>query len=372
MKKQLSISYQRTSYTPQIKERKKILRRRLNLHLYSVQIYAGIIASFVYLLSIALTVSFGRAVWAGEMSAIVMLLLLLVCIWCMTPRVYGYPPAIVLADANQFPRLNETVRQIADLIGVTPPALFITEKHDAAFVRLGWQRRAVIEIGHPLLSVLTMRETLLLLSHEVAHAADRAFTRSLYVRIVYGMLYRWDKLFDPANLSGWQRLFVPFAFIMWVIFRPIYLQLCACISIDYQAAEHWADGVAAQIAGGEDAAELYFKLTLGHYTAFATAYNHAAPEQKYALARHTVANLPDTICQRVKQFMLTCPAPRFALHPCAGERLEHSRQYANRAAYLTLTVSHFAAMHTELRDWPSIMAAREANYYAQHSCVNRG
>jgi hypothetical protein len=365
MVKSIYVSHQPVTYPPSVIKQTKISPRKLTAQLCIVQIYAVALATFVYLIIFLLLTILGRAVWSKDVAAIISLPIVLFVIWRIIPSFYGYPPNVVLAEEAQFPVLNDIVGQIAGLIGVPQPALLVTERFDAAFVRLGWRRGTVIEVGHPLLSLLTMQETLIVLAHEIAHSADRAATRSLYVRIAYSMLYRWEELFDPTKLTGWQRLFWPPMVLFWGVTRPILLQLRTCISIDHQAAEHWADSVAATIAGGDDSAELYFKLTLGYHTAFANAYNEATPEQKYPLVRQTIANLPDEVRQRVKQHMLTQPAPRFALHPCVSERLMRQQQSGMFPPMFQISAEKFAALHDELNAWPVIMAEREADYFAQ-------
>lgn len=347
------------------KRQTKVTQRTLSLYLYGVQLYAGVIATFVYVLLCVLLGKFALLLLNLEILAAAMFPLVIVSIWCVAPRFYGYPPAIVLAESDEFPILNETVRQLAALIGVAPPALFIAECHDAGFARLGLRQRGVIKIGHSLISILTMREALNLLAHEIAHAADRAFTRSLYVRIAYGMLDRWSKLFDPATLTGWKRIFFPIAFLLWAMTRPFYLQLRACISIDHQAAERWVDGVAVQIVGGGDVTELFYKLTLKHNADFMDAYRDASLDQKYEVVRRAALDLPASVHQRVVQCMLAQSATRFARHPCIFERINFQRTDKNQPARITINRRRFAALHGELKAWPRIMARREAAYYAQ-------
>lgn len=111
-------------------------------------------------------------------------------IWLLYTPSTGFPPIQVLADAEQFPVLNELVGAVATEVDVPPPPIMLTQMDGCALGLIGVRQRPVLIIGQPLLLYMPFDEKIALLAHEVGHLRDGAFSRSAYHIVAKGIIYR--------------------------------------------------------------------------------------------------------------------------------------------------------------------------------------
>lgn len=343
--------------TRQTVRRQTFTSRRRSTNTVCIQFAAIAIATGLYVGLTLLPLNLWRVMQNTDLVIFVGWLLLTVFLF---PRFIGFPPKIVTYDPSTFPVLNEIVAQIAATVGVPAPTILVTEQHMAAFARLGWRRRSVISIGYPLLTTLTKTEVVQLLTHEIAHTCDKAITRSLYVRIAYGALLRWENALRPQRF--WL-VFKPVAFVLYWLPRPLFLALEWCIIADHKSAEHWVDSVAVRVAGARLSAELFLKIALRYHPIFAQQYYSACPSEKYHLARSAYHSMNVKARRQLKQFMLSDHAQPSPLHPPIAERLARQADLPFGYPHYTVTSAQYDALHQELQRWPDIFAEREASLY---------
>ncbi len=350
-------------------------RRLSAVRLFSVALatvwYAYIAAFFVF----TATLLFSDATLLLKVLAVI---ISLVNIRCLIPGFIEFPPADVIADEEQFPHLNKIVEQVAEIRGVEKPTIVVTELFDAAFGRIGPARRSVLLLGHPLLSVLTPVELTAVIAHELGHARDGAITRSVYVRLPQTGIRAWLRILAPGGgWQKWEKLTQRQRFLT-ITFAPINLPLTGMDLLfkilcarDAVRAEYEADRFSVKTAGKVDVLQLSRKFLLASIPEVRQAYAQSTPVNRYTALRHMFdrVSLPQ---QRAGRMRSRDGGGLFSWHPPSELRGLFATAVAPEKPAMHISAEQFSQIHTELRNWPVVIARRERKSLREPSPAEAG
>ncbi|MFF4368414.1 M48 family metalloprotease [Streptomyces sp. NPDC001594] len=140
---------------------------------------------------------------------------LLVVAFVLRPRMYGIPqrgPVLYRADA---PRLFELIDEVAAVAGTAGVhAVVVDGDVNAAVTAYGWRQRRVLLLGLGLWEVLTPRERVALLGHELGHFAHGDVRHGVLIRQALRSLALWVETLAPSHAhTVWDTLFNVLAYL---------------------------------------------------------------------------------------------------------------------------------------------------------------
>jgi Zn-dependent protease with chaperone function len=190
--------------------------------------------------------------------------------WALRPRLGSRRKALKVTwelNREQTPALFALLDRIAaDVGGRTPDTVAFGVHWMLSIASVGLRRRQVLVIGLPLFVTATPQERIALLAHELAHQVNGDARRSLLTQPALTALGR------IAVLTHWRTdLDIPFltyvALLLRLIAYPAYaahLGLSLLGSRESRRAEHYADALAARVAGTQAAQSMLDLFVLGH------------------------------------------------------------------------------------------------------------
>jgi len=210
---------------------------------------------------------------AGWPNAFALVLsgMLLGLAWLMRPRLGGPPDDVV--DRATSPTLYCLVDRIADGLGADRVAgLVISPSFNAAIYDVGLRRERYIELGLPLLSILSSQERVALIAHELSHGVNGDPARGRLVDSAIRALMRWVAVLRPDDIYP-SSVRVPNP-VVALLMAPLNLALLAISEFllwgaraliallyrDSQRAEYYADLLASRLSGRDGMIGLLSKL----------------------------------------------------------------------------------------------------------------
>ncbi|SDC22127.1 Zn-dependent protease with chaperone function [Streptomyces prasinopilosus] len=198
--------------------------------------------------------------WGG--AGMVPGLFLLALAWPLRPRLPGLPeegPLLHRAEAPELYALIDEVARVAGTRGVD--VIAVDAEANAAVTTYGVRGRRLLVLGLPLWEILTPRQRIALLGHELGHYGHGDVRHGLVVGTAYRSLTTWRYYFtpiaDPTPGEMVVNLFyvVPYSLLQGVLMLLDQLTLRAA-----QRAEYLADSVAARAGSTEAAVGLMDRL----------------------------------------------------------------------------------------------------------------
>ncbi len=281
-------------------------------------------------------------------------------VWSIVPRFESIPSSALRASEKDFPALNDVVQWVANAVGVEKPLILMTDHFAANFGRIGIQRKPVLCLGHPFLSILDRDELVSLIAHELSHSKDGAWTRTPFVRTALLALDSWHKLLRADRFWNvpnqfLQALLTPFYLIFLVLGSPIRLLrflLDICCYRDKQQAEYVADAYSLAFTTGKQAVSLLKKSFYGHLGALQEAYNEAPPAHKYMHLRQQLEKIPAREIERVWRIAQRSKQSLFSTHPSPSYRLAFLSKERETNVHLRIESALYFDLHRELREYP--------------------
>lgn len=345
------------------------------------QFLAGTTATFIFYLlgsCLWLALHWLQAPWPLLRAAGVALGLS--SLWLAYPRLLAAPPAAVQIDADSFPVLHHLVTALAILTQTPTPSIVLTEQFGVAFGRIGWRRRPVLLLGHPLLLVLEPHEIVTVITHELTHNRDGAATRSLYLLLALNIAAQWQRRLAPypppapVEQDGrqyWRTRAI--SSLSWV-WRPaywltagLYAALRFCMARDAQQAEYHVDELTTAVAGTVDMARLMQKFLYGYAPQVWSSYARAQPACKPTALACAVQRIPQASLARLWDEALRQPRSLTEWHPPLTYRLAVLGQRAPVRPKLQLSPAQIQALHRELQLWPVVISRRAVDW--QHAAT---
>jgi Zn-dependent protease with chaperone function len=319
--------------------------RSLQPRLNSSKVLAFAIASLVHLITL---ICGGVGVWlvvtsfAGDQLQVPKLMLGAILIgvaWMLLPRFpWLYDDELEVLARKDFPALYRLADEIArGLSSSRVDHIVVGCSFNAAFAQFGWQRKNLLYLGLPLLSILDNRETIALLGHELAHRVNGDPSRGFFIGSALNSLARWNRLLLPRQIDDRHRLvlFILPALIamalfmgftrMWlkefielvallvpVVLGMLILGFFARLGIimlvhllwrDMQRAEYLADALAVQASGTKAMLHLLEKMHLAG-TFGLVLHQFALNNRKRNLfeeLRNHIAQVPQRELERIRR-----------------------------------------------------------------------
>lgn len=269
---------------------------------------AGIHVTSLALVAIGIGILSGSWPWPVRFAATAFCLLMA---WICLPRRAKPPAGVVprsdlphwyaladrLADAMQAPRID---------------GIAISADFNANFRTSGWRGRHYVEIGMPLLAVLTPHEQSAVLAHELSHGANKDPLRGQFLFGAVNSVVQWAQAIRPLSLgSAGQGL--SFGPLISLVAIPIELVLLAASELlllfakgmlllvlrESQRAEYLADRLAGSVSGARHLASALEKLYLAEHVAA-------------AVRQHALTGAQDRLMPKLEQAVLQVPASEMA------------------------------------------------------------
>jgi heat shock protein HtpX len=249
---------------------------------------AWLIAGLVHLVSVMMA-AFGTALlfgaWGSFLVPILGVILLLLC-WVTRPRT-AQPPDRLLAR-SEYPLLYALSDRLSTAMGAPlVDGLAVSADFNANYREATWRRRRYVELGAPLLGVLTLEERIALMAHELSHGANGDPLRGQFLFGAVGMLAGWSSALRPLTI-GRAATGSLLALIASILAIPLELVMLAASELlllvakgvlllvlrQSQRAEYLADRLAARAAGAGPMQGMLEKFYL-HETVQAAIRCHA-------------------------------------------------------------------------------------------------
>jgi Zn-dependent protease with chaperone function len=216
------------------------------------------------------------AAWLGmALAAIVQGLGLVAIIGAIALLIWGFPSPVAIAVAigligggwaflpqfgrlprdastrEQLPELFALLDEIADALDAPRVhRVAIVEGTDSAFAQLGFRRRGLLTIGLARFHVLAPQERVALLAHEVAHAVDGDPRRGVLIGGSLGNMRQLAAELRRAAAKREGALWIFYKF--WAALPASFARVLEhSTATTTQRAEHYADVLAARVAGTE-------------------------------------------------------------------------------------------------------------------------
>ena len=275
-----------------------------------------------------------------------------------------FPPEEVIADRDDFPAIDELVAELAFLLKVKKPTVVLTEHFDAAFGRIGFRRRPVLLLGHPLLSMLNKAELVTVIGHELGHSRDGAATRSLTIRMAHSAIRRLVRITSFRNSADERKSLFLLPFLLPLLPAHLLLRLidwlfALCAARDAQRAEYVADKLSLSLAGPVDMQQLNNKFNAGLLRQVQNAYISAIPSHRYAVLRDCMQKVHSAEFVRLTQYLDQQPRSILSWHPSNTHRLAFLDAAAPAKPRYILRDHLYQNIQFELKRWPIIISERE-------------
>ncbi|MDX6555661.1 MAG: hypothetical protein QOD86_1856 [Miltoncostaeaceae bacterium] len=281
----------------------------------------------------------------------------------MRPRFGEMPEGIVVTERDA-PRLTALVREVADALGMPPPArVVIDHEFNGGWALVGLRREPVMLLGLPLLTALEPQERVALIGHEIGHGRNGDARRGLVIGTAVDALLTLRWMLEPdRGESGYGAAGSLADAAMWVLSRPVvgllYLEYHLLMR-ESQRAEFLADDLGARVAGTPAALSIEEKLLL---TPLWSAVVRGATVRRedvdlFARLREAFENVPERERERRRRVARLEDTRLDLTHPPSGARIELLEARPPRPEVITLSAYDSAAIDEELRPLRPALAA---------------
>ena len=147
--------------------------------------------------------------------------------WLTRPRFAAFPKNAI--SRKDFPVLYDLTDSIAAALGTKSVDAIVIDGHfNAAFGQVGWKGKKILYIGLPLWKILSEREKIALIAHELSHGINGDPLRGIFIRTAVDSLIVWHGLLKPDQLWNSENaliglLLIPFnvlllflSFVSWL------------------------------------------------------------------------------------------------------------------------------------------------------------
>ncbi|MFG2076175.1 M48 family metallopeptidase [Nonomuraea maritima] len=223
------------------------------------------LAWVVHLLCPAFLVSGVYLLSLMNLFAFLLGLVVLGVAWLVRPRAARLPADVQVLTRADAPELHALIDRIGEGVGAPKvDTVALGGMANAALATYGWRRRRLVVIGYPLWLVLSPRERVAVLAHELGHSSNGDARHgwvvggALYaLEELYGMTrFTWtwdDSLQDLVSESVLAVAGLPARGLRWALRRLLYRSS--------QRAEYRADELGARVAGARAMASAFDTMT---------------------------------------------------------------------------------------------------------------
>ena len=311
-------------------------------------------------------------VWLSLVVSSVLLLLLfpnifaiLGSVMCLLLVIYLRPkfskkPKDVITK-QEMPVLWEFVESLNEKLGGKPiDYLVVNADFNASMGYVGIQRKKVLTLGYPLVSLLSKQEFVDLVGHELAHNVNQDPARGFLHYYVFTNVWAWYYFLSPKGImqgSDVNYIFkiasIPFYVLMWCAsktalgFLFVYYWM---IHYDSQKAEYYADYLGACMGGSEDSEKSLYKISYGLFLQYVQQQAVVAPNGKTIIQRlkEMIETIPEKEILRLQKLATRKSSRVDSSHPPTTYRIEFVKKFAPKVGLFQLTQEHFHKICEEL------------------------
>lgn len=246
--------------------------------------------------------------------------------WALWPRAFRLPgtaPVLLREDAPELYALVDDVARVVGTRGVDQ--VVVTTEVNAGVTARGVRGRRLLVLGLPLWEILTPRERVALLGHELGHYSNGDIRHGVVVGTAYRSLVTWYSFFHPISDPTLVEMLVNAVYtVPRLVLRGLLTLLDHLTLRAAQRAEYLADREAARAGSTEAAVGLMDRLLVAD-SAIVTLQREAA---QAALGGPRGARTADSgaaeIWDRLRTAMASIPEGEYERQRRAGARRGHS------------------------------------------------
>lgn len=231
----------------------------------------------------------------------------------------------------------------------------------ASFGRFGWQNTPIIFLGHGLLSVANRQETMLLIAHELMHVRESGWDQSRLIKMTWG---GFERLHYAISLQWISPALVQFT-LMRMLLAPttlILLMMRTCLAVEQRHLERRADKAALQFCNRTAMQTLLKKSAYVYVPPIQSAYDQAAPSQKYDAICASEASIEPAKFDRLWQAIHSAETKIFDKHPSASERIQASKDPSIVRIRAIIEPRDYRRLQLELKRWPVWLVQRQYQF----------
>jgi Zn-dependent protease with chaperone function len=281
--------------------------------------------------------------------------LCLLLAWIFLPRFPKVGGALL--DRDQFPVLDMMMRRVANSLGIKPvDEIRCDLKFNAMLAESNWGRKKILMLGVPLLAVLSGREIVALMGHELAHCVNRDSGRGKFIGSAIHSLGLW---YGFLNISGKRAVnlnpvITIVNFLRGLVANLIWLMgygLARLLWYESQYAEYQADSFAVKLAGKDVNLTLLTKSLLGEMVLNNLKSSYLRPHKRgnfFAVLNKNVEDVPSQEYQRLMRVSELIPSYFHISHPPAIYRAKYLKSRPVTTPQVEISLDEATRLNTEL------------------------
>lgn len=287
--------------------------------------------------------------------------LVLLCI-AARPRLPRAPDHLLTRE--RFPALHALSDRIAAALGARPlDGIGVSADFNANYRVAGWRRERYVEIGSPLMAILTPAEQVALLAHELSHGVNGDPLRGQFLGHAVDTLAAWGTAARPLDIGQLGRgmaagpivslVGLPFELAMLGVSELLFAAARGMLWLvmrESQRAEYLADLLAASVAGSTAMRGVLEKTYL-HEVVDAAVRVHALTKPHDAIepaVRSAVAAVSDADLDAHRAASRSGSWRTDASHPPTAMRVDQLLRRGDRAPTVTLLPAEEQALAEEV------------------------
>ncbi|MFI7009741.1 M48 family metallopeptidase [Streptomyces sp. NPDC050145] len=268
-------------------------------------------------------------------------MLLLASAWPLSPRPARMPQNVPVLRRAQAPALFALVDEVAAVVGTRGVDLIAVDAEpNASVMPVGWRGRRLLTLGLPLWEILTPRERVALLGHELAHFSNGDLRHGVVVATGFRSLTTWHYYFLPtANPTVAEMLVNALYVIPRGILRGLLRLMDQLTLRATQRAEYLADRGAARAGSTESALGLLDRLLVADSTTIALRreLNRTAAAASRATRTSRRDEAGAGLWERVREHVASVPALEYERLRRVGVRRGNSVDATHPPTHLRRT-----------------------------------
>lgn len=282
--------------------------------------------------------------------------------WMARPRWSEAPDRLV--ERKDFPVLHALADRVATAMGTPPLAgIGISADFGANYREAGWRGRRYVELGAPLLAILSAEEQIAVMAHELSHGVNGDPLRDRFLAGAMQTLSGWAAAIRPSAI-GRSANGIAFGPIISLVLIPLDLLMLAISELMFfvltgmlllvlrqsQRAEYLADRLAARVASPAAMRDALDKVCLAEVVD-STLHTHALTRPDAPIAPVLIAACESLSAEERQAWRERSRADLSqvdATHPPTALRIDILARMPEQAAIQLLSASEVAALASEV------------------------
>ena len=298
--------------------------------------------------------------WSNLFVPLGGVMLLLLCV-AARPRLTEAPDRLL--ERERFPTLHALSDRVAAALNLAPlDGIGVSADFNAHYRRSGWRGRRHMELGSPLMAVLSADELAAIIAHEISHGANGDPLRLQFLEQAINTLAAWGQAMRPLSIGNLGRgtacgpfvslLGLPFELAMLALSELLFAWARVMLRLvmrESQRSEYLADLLAATVVGSATLSSALEKSYLREVVdaalrTHALTTPHDAVDDRIADAARSIgpADLEDRRAASRRESWRADET-----HPPTAMRVDHLARHSTLTAMVTVSDAERAALAEE-------------------------